>query len=299
MADTSSRLWYFLLPDTGTHEFKVEDLCSNERLCYIDGNLVDCPSGTTCFTGPGASLLELRQTKDKRWHLLVNGLRVEDYNPGKHLKGDENSMRELRSMPEGSYTIAPKFTAESGGLKVVRRFRFILSDIFHEIGVAHKDWVWHFLYDDVVVDRLSHTMWEDRCTRSFTIPTADGGKLPVEVRMEWNEGKRLWYYALAVNHIPVPTYWNMAHGYDSTAIPPEIADGVPDSPSGAAMPAEEDEQDAHCPVDQESLPQGVSYDAALKIYQANIMVKGRFLFLGEFTTAEEAHERWQEEHAKL
>lgn len=297
MADTKSRTWFFLLPDTGAHEFRVENLGSADQRCFINGAFLECPPGTTLFTGPGASLLELRKGPSGRWQLLVNGSLVEDYNAGKHSKGDENSIRELRSMGEGSYTIAAKFAAESVGLKVVRKFRFIALDAFHEIEIAHKDWIWHFLYNGQVLDRLTHSMGEDKCKTDFTVDIPGGRRLFAEIRMEWAEAKRLWSYALAINHMPVPTYWTMAGGYDNTVMPPEILDN---SPSAADRPViATEEQEVPLPVDLSSMPQGVSYDATSRVFQANIKVKGRFMFLGEFKTPEEAHERWREENEKL
>merc|ERR1712150_179027 len=46
------------------------------------------------------------------------------------------------------------------------------------------------------------------------------------------------------------------------------------------------------PSATDSLPQGVSYDAASGAYTANICVKGKFKFLGEFKTPDEAHLRY-------
>jgi len=68
------------VPGMGNHLLRVRNIGASDQEVLIDGSLIDAPAGTTTFTGPGASLLEL-QPIDGLWTLLVDGAAVESYNP--------------------------------------------------------------------------------------------------------------------------------------------------------------------------------------------------------------------------
>lgn len=296
MSDAPSLCWKYLCPATGVNEFTVFRVGEPLQIVEINGVVVDAPPGTTMFTGPGGNLLELRKISEK-WRLIVDGALVEEYEVGKHSRGDENSLRELRHMPEGSYMIAPALTVQSDNLKIVRKFRFIVNDSLQELHVAHKDWIWHFIHNGCILNRLTHSMAEDNCERHFELDNPDGTKAMADVRMDWDERQKIWKYSLKVNTVPVPTFWTSSWGQNDEVMPPEVSnfgvnlEDVPSPPD--SLPCQMEHREL------ESLPQGVSYDAAHKAYQANMMVRGKFMFLGEFATVEEARDRYQSEVAKV
>lgn len=81
MAAASSVLWWkFTLPGAGTHLLRVRNAGTSSQDVLLDGSPLDAPPGTTAFTGPGASLLELQHVGDT-WNLRVDGHPVEAYTP--------------------------------------------------------------------------------------------------------------------------------------------------------------------------------------------------------------------------
>lgn len=73
--------WKFSSGTAGTHLLRGKALGTAEQEVWLDGALVDAPAGTTTFTGPGAVLLELQQTAEGHWTLLVEGAPAETYSP--------------------------------------------------------------------------------------------------------------------------------------------------------------------------------------------------------------------------
>jgi hypothetical protein len=289
------KIWNFLLPATGSHEFKVENEGSRSQQVFIDGTFVAAPEGTTLFTGPSGSLLELRQ-RGGTWELLVNGLHVEEYTQGKRRSHDD-TLRDLRSRPEGSYTIATAFSAETIDLNEVRRFRFTARGEPHTVAIAHRDWVWQIVHNGSVLDRRSHTIWENHASCTFSVDATTGEKLDVEVIMSWDGLKMIWMYSLSANHLSVPACWTKVRGDTGQPNIEVLGDA---SPQGASVPQQFSEPDpvqfVAPPVE---LPQGVSFDAAGGCYQANIRMNNKFVFLGEYRTMEEAQARYVEEAEKI
>mmetsp|Transcript_131688 Transcript_131688/g.232841 ORF Transcript_131688/g.232841 Transcript_131688/m.232841 type:complete len:301 (-) Transcript_131688:142-1044(-) len=290
------KTWNFLLPDTGEHELKGENLGKSGQKVSVDGVELPAPEGTTMFTGPGGCLLEIRQ-RNGAWELLVNGFLVEDYSQGKR-KTRDDTLRDLRSRPDGSYTIATSFSAEGLSLNTVRKFRFTAQGVLHEVEIAHFDWVWQVLHNGHILDRLTHSMWESKKALAFKVDVLDGHKLDVEVSMTWEQIKQIWIYCLCVNHISVPACWTKTGGELAGVLPPEVwGEGAPlEEAAEAPLPEELPREPVAAPAD---LPQGVSYDSSSGSYQANIRVNNRFVFLGEFATIPEAEARYREEAEKI
>jgi len=296
------KTWNFLLPDTGEHELKCENLGKSGQRVSVDGMELPAPEGTTMFTGPGGCLLELRHYNSV-WELLVNGLLVEDYSQGKR-KTRDDTLRNLLSRPDGSYTIATSFSAEGLSLNTVRKYRFTTQGIFHEVEIAHFDWVWQVIHNGVILSRQSHQMRESEKSISFQVDALGGHKLNVEVSMLWDQRKMIWKYSLSVNHILVPACWTKTGGEVIGMVPPEVwFEGAPLAQAAEAPLAEEaplPEELPRSPVAAPAdLPQGVSYDSSSGSYQANMRVNNRFVFLGEFATIPEAEARYKEEAEKI
>merc|ERR1712194_290552 len=100
------------------------------------------------FTGPDECLMELKCNR-KTWSLLVNGLMVEEYGAIRKGGGDQ-SLRQLRSMPEGSYMIAPTFDAGVLDLHIIRKWRCVACGEVHEIQLAHAQ-SWQVVVDGALI----------------------------------------------------------------------------------------------------------------------------------------------------
>jgi len=72
--------WKFSSGGSGVHLIRVTHVGTDQQEVWIDGSPVQAPPGTTTFTGPAATLLELMHT-DSGWILTVDGNAAESYNP--------------------------------------------------------------------------------------------------------------------------------------------------------------------------------------------------------------------------
>jgi len=295
-----TKTWNFLLPDTGAHEVKVDAIGKQTQTVFVDGQLLSAPEGTTMFTGPSGSLLELR-FHNHNWDLYVNGLQVEEYSAGKRRSADD-TLRDLRSRPDGSYTIATSFSSDHlvSAMNKVRKFHFLAKGQLHEIELIHMDWVWQILHNDRIIDRRTHAMTEDTCNCRFQIEVDASVKLEAEVCMSWDNVKTIWYYTLLVGHLNVPPYWSKIKGDLDVPLlevvstsPSYTVESQPTRDSIATLP-----DDSHC-ISPADLPPGVSFDSVHGAYQANIRVGNKFMFLGEFSNVDEAEARYLQEKAKL
>mmetsp|Transcript_33034 Transcript_33034/g.92770 ORF Transcript_33034/g.92770 Transcript_33034/m.92770 type:complete len:303 (+) Transcript_33034:74-982(+) len=282
------KVWNFLLPASGTHQLRVEEVGTPGQRVFLDGHVLAAGGGSH-FPGPENSSLEVR-SEGRHWLLLVNGLAVEDYDAAKRSTGDE-SLRGLKSKPDGSYLISPHFEATEVMLNIVRKFRFQASGDVHEVQLAHKDCIWQVIVDGVFVDRVAHTIQDNSGEARFEIPTAGGQRVGGAVHAEWaSDGaarKHKWQYALVVNDVEVPASWTKQEGAaQAPAAATEVmrpGGGGDDAPAGCAAPPEA------------PLPQGVSFDRASGAYHANVRGRsGKFVFLGEFGTPGAAHQRYLE-----
>jgi hypothetical protein len=265
-------------------------------------------------SAPGG--MEMKITRDKSsWHLLVNGSLVEEYDAAKRSSGVNDGLRDLRHMKEGSYVIAPQFEALSMDLNVVKKFQFMLEDEVQEVKVAHQDSIWQVILDLAVVERQSHSKNQNAGQAKFEVRSPSGVGLHASIDMLWDKQSLLWNYVLTVDGINVPACWCKT-GATINCVPTNIPVPSPRFPQAGIQKAVADDgstcstedtaegtpvlsgcmaptaPDAHLP---EVLPQGVSFDAQTGLFQSNIKSKaGRFVFLGEFTTPEEAHKRYLE-----
>eukprot|EP00746_Dinoflagellata_sp_MGD_P001063 gnl/MRDRNA2_/MRDRNA2_101969_c0_seq1.p1 gnl/MRDRNA2_/MRDRNA2_101969_c0~~gnl/MRDRNA2_/MRDRNA2_101969_c0_seq1.p1 ORF type:complete len:364 (+),score=65.93 gnl/MRDRNA2_/MRDRNA2_101969_c0_seq1:74-1165(+) len=263
--------------------------------------------------------MDLKIVKDKSsWHLLVDGSFVEEYDAAKRSSG----LRDLRHMKEGSYVISTQFDAANIDLNVVRKFQFMLEDQIQEVKIAHWDSIWQVVLNLAVVERQSHTNKQNVGQMKFVIRSPSGVQMHAILDMLWDKPSLLWNYVLTVNGVDVPACW-CKHGGTIDCAPtviPVSSDHLPKE--GMQKSSEEDAStcstedtaegtpelsgcmnptyatpapDAPPHKIQDVLPQGVSFDAQTGLFQAIIKSKaGRFVFLGEFTTPEEAHERYLE-----
>jgi len=263
------------------------------------------------LTGPEDSQLEIRNDRNGL-RLYVNGCLVEECASGK-----ANSVRDLRNMPEGSYTIATQFRTEGLDLHVVRKYRFTAHGQMHELQLVHSDWSWkgsfedslrtfQVIHDGEIVEQKLHNLWEANFSTQLRLSVKNGHILEAEVRLYFDYRNWLWNYDCQVNHLRIPECWTRGSGERSVHIP-EVAAGtfeaqaeVPSMQlapfsSIAGLQTDPVESNMHrSPLTNESLPQGVSYDPGNGTFQAIMNVHGKFVLLGEFASSDEAYQRYLE-----
>lgn len=308
------RVWKFLMPETGEHTLKVKSIGTSKQSLTLDGAVIESREGQTVFSGPGGCILRLKKGSNQ-WTLLVDERQVEEVGTS------ADGIRDLRSMTEGSYTIATGFSSAGIGIKkhTCRKFNFFVDSTPHEVVVAHKDRVWHVSLDGLLVDREKHSLLESTGKVEFDVPAADGLRIPAMLEMAWSLVLYRWNYSLHVGDVLVPVSWTNFRGktrgltppvVHTGAAPPETAafpslhesakaspEGKPAEAAGDTCPAEDTEipdTEISCP---DSLPQGVSYDREAGAFQAIIKdtKMNRFVLLGEFATVDEAHQKYLEE----
>jgi len=306
------RVWQFLLPGSGEHTFKVEKIGTLKQKVSLDGVDLETREGQTVFAGPGGALLRLKHTGKGLWTLLVDERQIEE--AGKCCDG----LRDLRSMAEGSYTIATGFSARGLIAKkhICRKFRFRVAGTPHVVVVANQDRTWKVIFDGELVDQEKYSILDSAVEVEFTITAPDGTSLVARLQIVWSMRTLSWTHRLHVGEIRIPMCYSRLHGFYRTVKPPEVLPGWLTVSSdlqvdfaSAEEPEDEDEDDEEenevssevldqCreSVALDSLPQGVSYDHESHSFQANIRDSktGRFIFLGEFATPERAHESYVE-----
>lgn len=303
-------VWHFLLPGTGEHRLQAKGIGDNiPPEVILDGQLLPARPGQLLFTGPENSQLEIQKDSNSNWHLLVNGNRVEEYSPKKRSSGVNDGLRDVRNMAEGSYLISPQFDVHGMDLNVIRKFRFQLEGQIHEVTLAHSEDIWQIALNGAMIERQAHTWKDNDAHASFDVPTQTGLKLPGTFDMKWITRKFVWQYTMTINGVNVPPCWVKGTGemdVSPVVIPAPAGLGSAHL-SPKATPVFETYATAHEPTPAlapvaavvppapEILPQGVSFDSSSGLFQSNIKSKaGRFVFLGEFKTAEEAHQRYLE-----
>lgn len=311
-----SKAWNFLLPETGEHKFRVDAIGTKNQRVYLDETLLACADGQVNWVGPANSILELRQSGSPKskgvdgWALIVNGNIVEENLCGKK-KGAESGLRDLRNMQEGSYIISTGFDAASLQLNTIRRYKFITQGVCQEVSIAHAEDTWQVVLNGLLVDRQGHTWRENSGECAFGIPLSDGSSTEGKFFMTWANRSMTWNYELRINGMIIEPSWIKAKGDTPLhSNPPVISLPAPGQaqPQGDVRfdgwPRQEVAPDptpvaepALAPVAQyippppEVLPQGVSFDSTSGLYQANIRGRtGKFIFLGEFQSAQEAHQ---------
>jgi len=262
------------------------------------------------FTGPENTIIELR-SQNKGWTLHVNGYVVEDYNPNRRAHGDD-TLHCLRSKPDGSYLITPSFDISEVEMNIVRKFQFMLGDAgsqrLHEVRVAHSDCIWQVSVDGHLVARESHRITDCSGEADFIMTGPSGEHVPSIVTMEWPASIdaatcRAWIYRLVVNGMEIPACWTKVGGPVQLAATPSVFlhvasyAQVPEQHALVSAPAPFPEAlstwETVAPPPPAVMPQGVSFDSIGGHYQANIRNRaGKFVFLGEFLSAEEAHQAY-------
>jgi hypothetical protein len=292
----------------------VEKIGTLKQKVVLDGAELESREGQTVFPGPGGALLRLKNTgaaQQKGWTLMVDEVSVEEV--GKCGDG----LRDLRSMAEGSYTIATGFSARGVIAKkhICRKFKFRVGGIQHSVIVANQDRTWKVAFDGEFVDQEKYSILDSAVEVEFTIAAPDGTSLQAHLRIVWNMMRMAWTHSLHIGEVKVPVCYTPARGARWVRTP-EVLPGWRTVSSDAAIdPAEdvEDVEDEEGDDDEnevssevanqdrdsvalDSLPQGVSYDQDSHSFQANIRdpKTGRFIFLGEFATPERAHEVYLE-----
>lgn len=65
--------WDVELPNLGTHHIRAIGLGRRGQEVFLDGVLIPAPEGELAFTGPGGSLIELKQRAAGVWQVFVDG----------------------------------------------------------------------------------------------------------------------------------------------------------------------------------------------------------------------------------
>jgi hypothetical protein len=229
--------------------------------------------------------------KEAKWVLLVNERQVEEIDPS------GNGLRDLRSMPEGSYTIATGFDAEGILQNACRKYQFLIDNAPHEVAVAHRECVWQVSLDGKLVDQQSHSLGDNSGTVALKVPAANGTRIPGKLHVTWVLKELKWSYSLSVAGVLVPAFWTKAKGNTVGVVPPQISSGAPVSNAVDTAPVA---NPADADVAPDSLPQGVSYDKETKTFQANIKddKSQRYICLGEFASADAAHQKYLEARSR-
>jgi len=256
--------------------------------------------------------MRLKYTPDLKgsWTLLVDERAVEA--AGQSGEG----LRDLRNMAEGSYTIATGFSARGiiGRKNICRKFRFRVAGKPHSVLVANQDRTWQVAFDGELVDQEKYSILDTAVEVEFTIPAPDGASLLARLEIVWNMMTLSWKHCLHIGDVRVPVWWVKTRGLFRKVKHPEVfprwltvSSDLQIDLAAEEEAAEEDEifSDTESPESEtpgkenvalDSLPQGVSYDSESDAFQANIRdpKSGRFVFLGEFTTPERAHQTYLE-----
>lgn len=314
-------LWKFDVPGLGQHQLRIKNLGEDSQEVTIDGAPVEAPPGTTTFTGPGACLLQVSRGGVEGWVLHVDGVycpqsvsscapvttsknwefdlpnsgvhRVNAVNLG--LTGHQVYIDGVPlAAPEGTTT----FTGPEG---VLLQFQYNgeawslyvdgvqLPDMHSSSLTAPADALWNFAMLDpsktfssmhqmrvIAIGAAGQEVYLDQqlvpAPEGTSIFTGPGGCL---LSFKLSGGS----WMLEVDGVDVESH--------NAAI---LRSGVPSAPPGVRDPV--------APATMTSLPPGVSLDMATGKYTANIRMHGRFVNLGEFSTPEEASNRYQEEKKK-
>jgi len=198
-------------------------------------------------------------------------------------------------MAEGSYIIATGFDAEGVVQNACRKYKFLVDDAPHEVTVAHRECVWQVTLDGLLVDQMSHSLHDNNGTVDMKVPAANGTHVPGRLTVTWVLTELKWSYSLAVGGVVVPASWTKAKGSTGQVAPPAISSGASTS-NGPQAEIATVTNSADADVVPEILPQGVSFDRETKTFQANIkdVKKNRYICLGEFASADAAHQKYLE-----
>jgi len=318
------RVWKYLVPGSGEHTLEVRNIGSRKQTVSLDGERLESQDGQIVFVAADRTVLRLKQdcklssllpsARQGKWTLLVNEQPMEELSCA-----SRNGLRSSQHLPDGSYTIATGFSSVGITKHACRKFRFEAAGRLHEVVVAHQasERLWLISLDDELVDQERHGILEMTGNTDFDVPVASGERLRACLRMFWSLTEFRWCCSLTVGSVAVPPSWSRGRGRMRKVKAPEVVADyaasnsaiISSSPSGDDKHHTHDEDRAEDSDDDDDnvddngsiplpdiLPQGVSFDREAGVFQATIKDPNtnRFLFLGEFATAEDAHCKYVE-----
>lgn len=298
--------WKFPLQGMGTHHLRVLNIGSAEQVVFLDGTPLEAPAGTLTFTGPAASLLELRQ-QEGLWVLAADGVIHHQHNPA--ADGDGRVHVWNFALPTGVHqlrvtnigTSAQDIVLDSVRVAAPPDTTTFTGPAASLLELERRGDGWALLVDGVEASASDQSYGAAEACWTFIAPQT-GTAHQMRVSNIGRPGQEVF---IDGTHIPAPegttTFTGpggafleirpLGHAWslfvDGVGVEDYNARSSIFPPPGAAL------GEQRGPVDVGgSLPQGVSYDSEAGIYKANIKVKGRFRHLGDFATAVEAHERY-------
>eukprot|EP00929_Paragymnodinium_shiwhaense_P103345 TRINITY_DN6680_c0_g1_i1.p1 TRINITY_DN6680_c0_g1~~TRINITY_DN6680_c0_g1_i1.p1 ORF type:complete len:319 (-),score=62.62 TRINITY_DN6680_c0_g1_i1:95-1051(-) len=310
------RAWKFLSPATGEHTLEVRSIGTPKQKVTFDGQRLESKEQQLLFVTPTGDYLRLvndgknasllASKRQAVWTLFVNEQPVEEM-----AREATCGLRDLRSMPDGSYAIATGFASTGIKRYSVRKFKFSIAGKSHEVVVAYHDdrRLWQVALDGQLIDQERHGALEFSGHTDFEVPVGNSQPLAAHLTMSWSLLELRWTYSLLVGEVKVPAIWARHRGRFRGVEPPEILTQDAAAAMGAEQLSEETRVDSESSSDSESegvdsrgivqpeaLPQGVSFDRESGSYQATIKDPklNRYVCLGEYQTAEAAHARYLE-----
>jgi len=297
------RVWSFVVPGDGEHTLEVSKIGRRPQKVSLDGQELPGQLGQVVFTTPAGTVLRLHrgplvQTmwRRRRWTLLVNEQPVEE------LSSEGRGLHDLKSLPDGSYTIATSFAAIGIKRHANRLFKLFVNGAPREIVVAHRGRDgWQVAVDNQLVGQERHGLLDTAGQIDFEITATESKSAPLPARLSlyWSLKGFRWCYQLTVCGQDVPVSWVKGRGKVRNAVAPNFSvDGLsadlPVQDTSSDSEDSEDEDQNKGTVDVRSLLQGVSFDREAGVFQATIKdaKTGRFVFLGEFESADAAHQRY-------
>eukprot|EP00929_Paragymnodinium_shiwhaense_P098104 TRINITY_DN59641_c0_g1_i1.p1 TRINITY_DN59641_c0_g1~~TRINITY_DN59641_c0_g1_i1.p1 ORF type:complete len:481 (-),score=121.66 TRINITY_DN59641_c0_g1_i1:104-1546(-) len=306
--------WRFSMPgSSGVHQVRVKNLGAAGQEVVIDGAPVLAPDGTTTFTGPAGSFLQL-EYREGDWVLLVDGRVAERYFPdanendevflwnftiagsqGSHEVRLEHGGKPGQSVYiDGNHVPGPQgqmtFTGPGGCLLDLRQL---------------PSSEWQLCVDGTPVAGCVLAACGGRTMAAgdsiFSFQAATGSQHQVRVQLDDAGQECVSIDGVRVDAPPGTVCFTGPGGCllelrkQAGGALALFVDGVcaaaPTS-TGATMPV------GHSPVAPEGgLPPGVSLCRETGRYEANIRIGGRFMKLGDFSTIEEAAAKYNEAKA--
>lgn len=314
-------VWKFNLPGIGAHQLRIKNLGESSQEVFIDGAPVEAPPGTMTFTGPGASLLQISRGGFEGWQLHVDGVYCPQSLASSQLTSSKSWEFMLPSsgnhgvnainLGQGGQVVyidgvpssAPQGTTTFTGPEgVLLQFQqnadlswslYLDGVVLPEMQTTSQysaDSLWNFaVLDPTRTYSSMHQMRATNIGASGQEVFLDGQLIPAPEGTTTFTGPggcllnlklRGGVWMLEIDDVEVEA--------NNLAI---MRSGVASSPPGTRDPV--------APAVMTSLPQGVSIDVSSGRYTANIRSHGRFVNLGEFATAEEASNRYQQEKQRL
>lgn len=306
--------WKFNLPGLGTHQVRAKNMGLRGQQVFIDGSLLDAPDGTTTFTGPGASLLDFH-SRGESWVLHVDGMFIPQFNPNPGLAGARRwdfslpatGMHSLTAIDVGM----PSQQVALDGVPLDAppgTSTFTGPEGCHLHLERSGDAYVLFVDGQPVREVLASGSSEVPSEMAWTIFFPGAGEVvthQVRVSNMGGQGQQLFIDGVDVPAPPGTTTFTGPAGSllevsAATGGLSLMVDGVPvDEFNARTKRAVEAMPGARAAVAPDfGLPQGVSLDSDTGKYKANIRIGGRFVSLGEFSSPEEAHQRYLEEKKK-